>query len=510
MDTRMRVESEDPRGPRTIKEGFSPRAVEAFMANYRDPQLAFLDLVDNAIDNRIEGEPLVVRVTIASNQLSISNQGGEGLNFEGLQNYFLWGHSDKIGKIGQFGVGGKSAMGFLARSIELTCSPIGSDEEYTVVDPDWENRDEGLREYEVPEKKAATKDGYFRLRLTNLKKDINSTSIIARLGDIYRPLLLDSSIKITVNNRQVQPLEIKYLESDQTFKPQGYNVHTRLGDKFLMKVGILEEGQRVKPGIRCYYHGRLIEEEQFFGHPTPAIMPQSSRLIGEAHLDFVPVTPNKSNFIRGSVEWESASVQIKHVLEPWIQKLAKLRIEQSSPVEGYEKELAKKAKRIMEHVLAVTGLVSKGELPGESFGRLPPSPREDPRQITRKKRIQKKTREGQTAPLIQATVGETVKRWGAMFNWDVISMGTYDKRGEIIEEDGKTVLKINSDYPLYQAAKKAGEAALEIYMAESAAMKICEMVTRGKSIEEYVELLNQMLSSCGEMYKSRISSRRKA
>lgn len=492
-----------------IREQVSTRAIEALMANYRDGQQAFLELIDNAVDNREDtsGSNLEVRIRVNKNELSVFNRGGRGLDREGLGNFFVWGYSEKTRKdIGFYGVGGKSAMGFLARGMEVRCSSKGSDEEYVVSDPNWESRPEGeFKTFGAEVKKANTADGYFQVRLTNLKQGVNVRALSEKLADIYRQLLLDGSVTIMMNGKRVEPLEIRYVEDNPNLKPELLRVQTRFGDWIDLKVGILEEGQRVKPGIRCYYRGRLIEEEQFFGHPTPAHMSQASRLIGEADLDFVPVTPNKANFIHGSPQWDHAEKRIHDVLIPFYSKLAKFRIEQKSQVQAYEKELAGKAKRVLEHVFATTGLVTKTMLPGESKGRRPPTRRGKP--VTPPTRPGGSgPREGQTPPLLDATIGE-VKRWGATFGWDIVSMGTSAIRSDVVDEEGKQVLKINADYPLYQAAKKAGNEALEIYMAETGIMRIAELVSKGQSIEEYVNLVNSLLGECGAIYQIRIHGR---
>ncbi len=497
---------------RIIKEEVSTRAIEALMANYRDAQQAFMELIDNAVDNREEGTHLLVRVRVSKNELSVFNQGGRGLDFSGLENFFVWGyHAEEIRRtIGFYGVGGKAAMGFLGRSMEVVCSAKGADTEFRVFDPSWEARAEGeWKELEPEEKKAVTKDGYFRVRVTNIKREVNAAALAAKLSDIYRPLLLDGSVTIVVNGKKIEPLEIRYVENDIKLQPQSLRVQTRFGDLVELKLGVLEEGQRVKPGIRCYYRGRLIEDEQFFGHPNPAQMPQASRLVGEADLDFVPVTPNKATFIHSSPQWEHAVKRVHDVLTPWYEKLAKLKIEEKSRVESYEKDLAKKAKRVLEHVFATSGIITKRELAGESFGRLPPTRRDPhpPRHPTG--RASSGPVEGQTAPVLGATVGE-IKRWGAMFAWDVASIGSSGKRSEVVEENNRQLLKINSGHPLYQAEKKAGDEALELYMAETAILKIAEVVTRGKSIEEYVDLVNSLSAECGAVYRARIRERKTA
>lgn len=495
------------KGPRVIQEHMSTRAIEALMSNYRDAQQAFLELVDNAIDNRIENSPLAVRIRIAKNELIVANQGGQGLDFAGLEKFFVWGYSEKTtGKtIGFYGVGGKAAMGYLGRSMEVVCSPKDSFAEYRVSDPSWETREEGeWKKFDAEERRASSSDGYFRVRVWNVKKEVNSMALSQRLAEIYRPLLLDRSVTIFVNGKKIEPLEIKYVEDDVNLKPEHLRINTRFGDPINLKVGILAEGQSVKPGIRCYYRGRLMEDEEFFDHPSPAIMPQAARLTGEAHLDFVPVMTNKANFMRDSAQWKNAEKRVHDFLSPWYEKLATLKTEHSTPVENFEKELARKAKRVIEHIFATSGIVVKGMLPGESSGRRPGTPRE----VVEHKSPTGRPggpgpKEGQTAPHMTATIGE-MKRWGALSSWEPAPMGESGRRSDVVEKDGRQILKINTDHPLYQAEKKAGDDALELYIAETAILKIGEIVSVGKSIEDYSELVNNLSRQLGAIYRGRI------
>src|SRR3989304_1940127 len=159
--------AERPNGsPKLIQEKVSTRAIEALMKNYRDAQQAFLELIDNAVDNRDESNPLLVRIRISKNELTIFNQGGKGLDLDGLRNFFVWGYSDKTSReIGFYGVGGKAAMGFLGRGMEVTCSAKGQETEYKVSDPSWETRQEGEWKQFIPQvQKASATDGYFRVR----------------------------------------------------------------------------------------------------------------------------------------------------------------------------------------------------------------------------------------------------------------------------------------------------------------------------------------------------------
>lgn len=496
--------------PPVIRERISTRVIEALINNYTDPQQAILELVDNAVDDRIKelGAPqLIVRVRVYKDEISVANEGGMGLGLTGLHDFFAWGESEKVDSIGSFGIGGKAAMGFLGRSMEVVCSAKDSEVEYRVVDENWESRPGGeLKEFPERKSKAIKIEGYFRVRVTNLKREVNPRTLSSKLGDIYRPLLIDGSVKIGVNGVAVKPLDIKYREDDLSLQPTQYRLQTRLGDHILLKVGILEEGQSVKPGIRCYYNGRLVEDEQFFGLPTPVQMPQMSRFTGEAHLDFAKVTSNKTKFIKSHPTWDTASRRIHDQLErDWRDKIAGLRMEQKSPVDKRDQELAQRAKRLIEDVFATTMLVTKNDLAGESGGRLPPNPARGTIKFRSEAGSGSTTREGKTAPRLEATVAEeTVKRWGALHKWEVISMGIIDRRGEIIEENGKLILKINSDYPLFQAAKRIGDYAQEMYLAETAAMIIIQKKTEGQTIEEYLDLFNRAVSELGARLYRRI------
>lgn len=501
-----RAETLDP-----IREEVSTRAVEALMSNYRDAQQAFLELVDNAVDNRGD-DPLMVRIRINKNELSVANYGGRGLDIEGLRRFFVWGYSEKTSReIGFYGVGGKAAMGYLGRSMEVVCSPEGSTDEYRVFDPSWESRLEGEWKTFIPEKKtASSQEGYFRLKIGDIKKEVVAHALAGKLADIYRPLLLDGSVVIHVNGRPVEPLEIRYKSDDASLKPETFRVKTRLGEDVILKVGVAEDGQRIKPGIRCYYRGRLIDDEQFFGHPTPGQLPQASKLIGEAFLDFVPVTANKATYDRDSVQWRDASVQINKALRPWIEKISKLKMEKSSKVENYEQDMAKRAKRMLEHVFASTSLVSKLMLPGESTGRREGTPRDEVTPPTGRTHGTGQ-REGATAPDITATVGlETVKRWGALHSWEVVPMGAIGIRSDVVDERGRKVLKINSDYSMYQAEKKSGQEALELYMGETAILRVAQEVCRDRPLEEFLDLANRLISEWGTMYQLRIPEPRPA
>lgn len=495
-----------------IQEKVSPGVIDALMKNYENPQQAVLELVDNAVDDRVQGKPLQVKVIAERGMLSVINEGGSGLDEEGLARYFTWGDSSKIMRkqIGQFGVGGKAAMGYLARSMEVICSPAGSDVEYRVEDPNWESRPEGtFRDFTAHVgRKSRKADGYFQVRLTGLKKEVIADALIAKLGDVYRPLLTDGSVKMIVNNREVQPLEIKYLRDNPDFQPRRYLIDTRTGHTVDMTVGVLEEEQKgIKSGLRLDYRGRLVKDGQLFDFPST--IPGISRLIGEAHLPFVPVTANKSAFDQGSPEWKYASEKIKQVLAPFIKKLENLPAERSE-VEVRDMILAKQVKRDLESVLSQTHLITRDDVPGKSFGRRRPSPSMEPPKPPTGKTRRTPDVKGATPPSLDATVGgEKVRRWGPFHDYQIVSLGDPFNRADIEEtEDGRIILNINADYTMFQTAKRAGEQAHELYLADTYILEVCKYATRDKSKEELLTLYSQLLGEYGRFMRGKVRERR--
>lgn len=490
-----------------VTEEATLRMAESAMSNYKDANLALRDLVDNAVDNRIEGQ-LSVFVRVTKDFITVTNEGGEGLDLEGFRNFLRWGISTKgVHQIGQYGVGGKAAMGFLGKSLEIRASAKDSDVEYRFFDPDWETKPEVSKiEHDAEERVADKREGYFQLKVTNLKnRRIDTNTVINRLGDTYRPLLDNGSVRIFVNGRAVTPLEIKYLETAPNFKPERRRLGTGFGDHIDIKVGVLEEGQKVKPGIRGYYRGRLIEDGLFFGLPTPAQLAQASRLIGEAHLNHLEVTMNKSDFIE-DIKWEDASYVIKRFLEPWYEKLSQLKLESSHKLEDYERGLAKEAKRALDHILAHTGLITRPQLPGSAFGRLPPTPSAEPTKPPTGRTRKTGNIEGATAPDIRATRGPNIRRWGALDEWEPISMGNPNVRSAVVEEAGKKTIRMNIDYEMYQAAKKAGNDALFLYQGETAILEICKMEYPALEAVEFVEKVNELIRHLGIFYYENASS----
>src|SRR5258708_30412353 len=127
----------------TVRERIDPAITASLFANYRSSADAVMELVDNSIDSRIKGRQLEVLFQVHPSYFVIETRGGEGMGPAELErNYLRWGGSPKRGRqlLGQYGQGGKAAIGHLGRRFSLEASRPGDDVAWRVTDDDYRGR----------------------------------------------------------------------------------------------------------------------------------------------------------------------------------------------------------------------------------------------------------------------------------------------------------------------------------------------------------------------------------
>ncbi|MBI4084538.1 MAG: ATP-binding protein [Candidatus Levybacteria bacterium] len=511
-----------------IEERIDPaRMIDAVRHNYADAISAFMELIDNAVDERIEGKQLRINLGTKGNRLFVGSVGGNGLDYDGLTRFFTWGESAKrgqAGKIGRYGVGGKAAMGYLGNSMEVVCATPGSNKGLRVVDGDWTDRKPGeLKVFQpsiVDVNRIIDKDpdeGLFNITIGKLQRKIDERTLYQRLGEVYRPLLISEhgehpKVRIILNGADVKPMEIRYVTDDPELAPKAYDVDDTQENLTILTVGIKETGQNdLEPGIRCYANGRLIAKGKFFG--IPSHIPGSRRLIGEAEMPFVPITTNKVDFDHDSREWKAAFVAIEKLLrDRWLEKLEKLQVEEGHLPSNEELNLARRLKTEFQDFLRNTRFLTNSDLAGTASGRLPPTKPGKPRPEPEGTHA---SPEGRTPPAIEALVGkDKVKRWGPFDDWIPSSLGNGRQRSDVIVENDREVLRINTDYAPYQYALRKGKEVLDLYFIETITDELSSRLKPNASSEEYRTYADEMLRRFIEYRQTRqggvIYSRRKS
>src|ERR1700674_5619108 len=332
----------------TVRERIDPAITASLFANYRSSADAVMELVDNAIDSRLTGSQLEVLLQVHPTSLVVESRGGEGMGPSELErNYLRWGGSPKRGRklLGQFGQGGKAAIGHLGRSFVVEASRPGDEVAWRFADQDYRDRSK-LKTYElkVVPKRTAVEHGYVRVRIDGVDKRVDPRRVGSRLGATYRPLLVRAALKMSLNGARIEPAAINF-EEEHRFAVRA------AGTTIRGWYGIAEpEGRGVDyvPGLRCYKLGRLIANGEFFGHSNAVQVSGMARLIGEVDLAPVPLTMNKSDFARDGVEWVSVEKRMHALLAPIAKRLAE---DELTPPPASAVKTAEQVRRLLSQIL---------------------------------------------------------------------------------------------------------------------------------------------------------------
>ena len=177
----------------TVRERIAPEITASLFANYRSSADAVMELVDNAVDSRLPKTPLKVEIAVHPQSLIVTAVGGEGMGIREIErNYLRWGGSPKRGRqlLGQYGQGGKAAIGHLGRRFAVEASRPGDQVAWRFTDEDYRDRSR-LKTYELTEtpKRTPAEVGYVRIRIDGIDKRIDIRRLGQRLAETYRPLL---------------------------------------------------------------------------------------------------------------------------------------------------------------------------------------------------------------------------------------------------------------------------------------------------------------------------------
>src|ERR1700693_4304883 len=140
----------------TVRERIDPAITASLFANYRSSVDAVMALVDNAIASRVKAGHPKVLLQVHLSYFVTKTRGGEGMGPAELErNYLRWGGSPKRGRklLGQYGQGGKAAIGHLGSSFTVEASRPGDGNAWRFSDPDYRDRSK-LKTYEL---RTATK-----------------------------------------------------------------------------------------------------------------------------------------------------------------------------------------------------------------------------------------------------------------------------------------------------------------------------------------------------------------
>ncbi len=498
--------------PVILREKLTRQILRPLMANFKSLPDALLELVDNAFDEFdgfYGGTCLEVNIKMTKDSIIVENLGGKGMEPKELNDWLNWGAPIKTDKIGEWGQGGKAAMGYLGNAWIVHTKRWDQPWLWEIREDSWDDASSDAKTYEaVPTKSNVRWEGlgYCKFEIKNLKKhrqDINRIKTV--LSNIYRKYLENGKSSITINGEQIAPLVLPIYEGYeiQQFKEktsQGWWINGWIGR--LKRDVRVRGGPRIAGGMRLLRRDRLICDSEYFGHHDFRYKASLGMLIGEVELTTkVPVLPNKTGFDTDSPEWVESRKVMYDVLNPHIEALLKQKEEET--VTRQEKKKVSSVRRMMIEALR---LLSKyGDLTGEfgeDTGRKPREPEvekptEEVDSIEKGEKDKGKYKPQQpSTPPPEGAVGK-LKRLGKMPEWEPRALDS-DFRSEWGEKNGNRCLLINTNYCLY--AEREGD---DIYIAETAALQLAKAEEDEKlTLKEYLNAVDLLMRAFCEVYNS--------
>jgi hypothetical protein len=213
-------------------------------------------------------------------------------------------------ELGEYGFGLKTAALSIGKVFTISTGKIDVPEATSLRfdEDDWEKNEElswdsfPCQIVEKPKGEHGT-----NIKIEKLKIRLNDAklqSLFVDMGRRYRTYIERGNVIIRINSVKCIAEKIKWA----TGYPEDFEISTKFG-KVYGKLGLMTEGsQKGLYGLDLFKRNRLIKPYAKFGipeHPTVAT------IMGELHMNFVPVTHEKNKFIEDSLEYEEVEKQCK-------------------------------------------------------------------------------------------------------------------------------------------------------------------------------------------------------
>jgi len=293
------------------------------LGGYSIPQ-AISELIDNAVDARVEGTRLQVEISFDVSSLRVKDD-GIGMDAKTLRDAMRLAYSAKEGKLGEFGLGLKTACTSLGKQFDVRSSSAGDRQIYTIRydEDEWirGRQDKWILPLEKEDKPDPKAHG---TTVTVRRLTVRTTGLVTRLrrdlSQRFAPYIASGEVEIKVNSKKCAPARVELVEGTR----KTFEISVR-GNRIHGWYGLLRHGsQRGFYGFHTYRRGRMITTCDKIGIPEH---PTMARIIGEIHLDYVPVSHNKREFIKESDEYQEAVV----ALEDEFKELVKMAREAAGP-----------------------------------------------------------------------------------------------------------------------------------------------------------------------------------
>lgn len=280
--------------------------------NYKIPD-AVAELVDNPLDERESGRKLTIEVTTGqragAKYLQVVDD-ARGMTPEQASAAMVMARSSKTkGKIGEFGMGMKTAASNLGAHFEIVSCTADADHAVRLVYDEIEFMKAGKWEI-VMEEVPKPFDHGTTITITKPKANLYSgvkDTMLKKFGKLFKHFVASGEVDILVNNDLVEPYipdTIKEYDTPISFEVRGKLVK---GWASLATKGTSKGAY----GFDLIRQNRVIKEHEKIGFRPGA---SYTRIVGELHLDDFPVTNNKTDFRMDTEEWDELKKKLEEIL----------------------------------------------------------------------------------------------------------------------------------------------------------------------------------------------------
>ncbi len=282
---------------------------------------ALAELIDNAIDARVQG--VDIEIDLGKEKITVQDN-GRGMDKKTAAESIVLGKSNKkAGELGQFGLGLKTACMSLGKRFVIETTTKNSDELYILTfdedeflsqkTSDWSN-------FEIKVKKGVEK-GKSGTKITIEKLKVktypNLLDVVRKhLGQRFAPFIKNKEVSIRVNTHPLRAEMLKVVPNSK----EDFVIELSNKGRVTGWLGILERGSLERSGFNLYKFRRLIRAHEKLGY---AYHPSKMWLTGEIHLDPIPVTHNKREFVTEHPLYIEFFEKFLEVLKPILAKAQK-------------------------------------------------------------------------------------------------------------------------------------------------------------------------------------------
>jgi len=277
---------------------------------------AISELVDNSIDSRIPGEKLTVEIDFDEiNQRIIVKDNGRGMTKEEAKSAIILGKSKKMGELGFFGLGLKTAGLSLGNIISIKTKERESKETHLVEfdREDFEAKANWILGIKSVQDELSSNGTTITINdliitLTYQKAD----RLEKYFGERYRSFINSREVEILINGFECIPSIPEYIIEEKI------NLTTATGNNItgILKIQTKRSQKKQEYGFDLYKNKRIISSFDKIG--IGGMHGEKALICGDLNFNFCPVNFKKTSFLTQSREYTAAKSALEQYIKPLI------------------------------------------------------------------------------------------------------------------------------------------------------------------------------------------------